>query len=86
MSNIRMVAFYQGVKVDTRTEKSYSPDSNQVDKAQHKGWTATVESNGVMLRTKLSDILVPFNNVAYIIYEKSEPVKVSELAKPSKAK
>lgn len=79
-----MVKFYQSVRVDGHLEGSFTPDEFLSVEGQKKGWTATVELNGVMLSAKKSNVLVPFNNVAYIEFakEESKPEAKSKSEKP----
>lgn len=73
MTKIRQVVFYQAAHIDGTLEKSFTPDEFMSDRAQRKGRTATLESNGVFVVGAKSDTLIPLNNVAYIVFEKSEP-------------
>jgi hypothetical protein len=80
---IKSVKFYQGVQVGKSSLGSFQPDDQLSDAALRSGKSAEITENGVLIRDAEMNVLVPWNNVAYI--QMIETKKAEKPAKASKA-
>ncbi len=76
---IMQVKFYQGVRVDAETLTSFTPDEMLSDAGLRRGRRAEMAQNGVVIKGNNMDVLVPWNNVAYVQYEQVESPKLSKI-------
>ncbi len=80
MKRIKMVKFYQGVLLGKDTLASFTPDDLVSDKVVTAGRTAEITERGVVVATRDSkmEVLVPWNNVAYVQFIEVETAKVAK--------